>query len=82
MATAMLSGVNTHEISTVDALWTLIQGQTKSVQKALIKRLLEEEQKTKAQKAMVKESLTQAFDELYSGQVKHDARSLFSKSEP
>ena len=81
MATAILSGVEKGEISTVDALWTLIQGQTKSVRKTLIKKLLEEEQKTKAQKAMVKESLTQAFDELYSGQVKHDAQSLFSKSD-
>ena len=79
MATTISSNVNT--ISTVDALWTLIQGQTKSVQKALIKKLLEEAPKAKAQKEMVKKSLTQAFDELYSGQIKNDARSLFSKSD-
>ena len=48
----------TSEISTVDALWVLIQGQTKAVRKALTKRLLAEQDKTKVQKAMVKESLT------------------------
>lgn len=81
MATAILSETKKHEISTVDALWTLIQGQTKSVQKALVRRLLEEEETTKAQKTLVKKSLTQAFNELYSGQIKHDARSLFHKSD-
>ena len=35
--------------------------------------------KTKAQKAMVKDSLTRAFDELHSGKVHHDARKLFTK---
>ena len=49
--------------------------------KALIKRLLEEGPKAKLQKAIVKKSLTQAFDELYSGQIKNDARSLFSESD-
>ena len=69
----------TTEMSTVDALWTLIQGQTKAVRKALTKRLLAEQDKTKAQKAMVKDSLTRAFDELHAGKVHHDARKLFSK---
>ena len=59
----------TSEISTVDALWVLIQGQTKAVRKALTKRLLAEQDKTKVQKAMVKESLTRAFDELHAGKV-------------
>ena len=67
------------EMSTVDALWTLIQGQTKAVRKALTQRLLAEQDKTKAQKAMVKESLTRAFDELHAGKVHHDARKLFTK---
>ena len=66
-------------ISKVDALWVLIQGQTKAVRKALTKRLLEEEQATKSQQVKIKESLTRAFDELHKGQVKHDARRLFSK---
>ena len=30
-------------------------------------------------KAMVKESMTRAFDELHSGDVRHDARNMFKK---
>ena len=67
------------EISAVDALWVILQSQTKTVRKALTKRLLAEEEKTKAQQAMVKDSLTKAFDELHSGQAKHDARKLFAE---
>lgn len=67
------------EMSTVDALWTLIQGQTKAVRKALTQRLLAEQEQTKAQKKMVKDSLTRAFDELHTGKVHHDARKLFTK---
>ena len=66
------------EISTVDALWVLIQSQTKTVRKALAKRMLAEEEKTKAQQRMVKESLTRAFDELHSGKIHKDAYSLFA----
>lgn len=69
----------TAEISKVDALWVLIQSQTKSVRKALAERLLAEMGKTGKQQAMVKKSLTQAFDELHSGNVHHDARNLFKK---
>ena len=68
----------TTEISTVDALWTLIQGQSKRVRQALIKRLLAEH-KTKAQQKMVTDSLTRAFDDLHAGKVHHDARDLFKK---
>ena len=79
----MISTINTQttEISTVDALWVLIQSQTKAVQKALIHRILTDQksEKTKAQQKMVKESLTRAFDELHSGKVHHDARKLFAK---
>lgn len=69
------------DISTVDALWALIQNQTKSVRKALVKRILDdhEQQRTLAQQKMVKDSLTRAFDELYSGKVHHNARDLFKK---
>ena len=68
------------EISPVDALWVLIQSQTKAVRKALTKRLIEDEQMTKAkQEAMVKETLTRAFDELHAGKVYDDARSLFDE---
>ena len=69
------------DISTVDALWALIQNQTKSVRKALVKRILDdhEQQRTLAQQKMVKDSLTRAFDELHSGKVHHNARDLFKK---
>jgi hypothetical protein len=69
------------DISTEDALWTLIQNQTKSVRKALVKRILDdhEQQRTLAQQKMVKDSLTRAFDELHSGKAHHNARDLFKK---
>ena len=67
----------TTEISTVDALWVLIQSQSKRVRKALIERILADQSKTKTQRRMVEESLTRAFDELHSGKVHHDARKLF-----
>ncbi len=65
------------DVSLVDALWTLIQSQTKSVRKALAKRILEENT-TKAQQKMVKESLTKAIEELHTGKAKHNARALFT----
>lgn len=74
-----IPGQTNDQMSTVDALWVLIQGQTKAVRQALTKRLLAEQDKTKAQKTMVKDSLTRAFDELHSGKVHHDARTLFTK---
>ena len=67
----------TTEISTVDALWVLIQSQTKAVRKALVERMLAEQSKTTAQQKKVKESLTRAFDELHSGKVHHDVRNIF-----
>ena len=69
----------TSEMTTADALWVLIQSQTKAVRKALTERLLAEQDKTKVQKTMVRESLTRAFDELHSGKVHHDARKLFAE---
>ena len=69
----------TSEMTTVDALWVLIQSQTKAVRKALTERLLAEQDKTKVQKTMVRESLTRAFDELHSGRVHHDACKLFAE---
>jgi len=69
----------TDKSSIVDALWVLIQGQTKSVRKALTERLLAERDKSQAQRKMVKESLTKAFDELHSGKVHHNARNLFAE---
>ena len=42
------------EVSPVDALWTLIQGQTKAVRAALTKRLVEQERAALANKAAIK----------------------------
>ena len=67
------------EISTVDALWVLIQGQTKAVRKELTERLISDQHSSRAQQKRVKESLTRVFDELHSGKVNHDARNLFSE---
>ena len=67
----------TTEMSTVDALWVLIQNQSMAVRKALTERLIAEQDKTKAQQKMVKDSLSRAFDELHTGKVHHDARNLF-----
>lgn len=68
-------------VSPVDALWTLYLSQTKKVREAFRLKILaeEKEQLVNAQQAMVKESLTQAFDELHSGKAKHNARNLFLK---
>ena len=62
----------TKEISTVDALWVLIQSQSKRVRQALIKRLVAEYKANAQQKI-------RAFEELHAGKVHHDARNLFKK---
>lgn len=69
----------TTDMSTVDALWVLIQSQSKRVRQALTKRILaeQEQSKTQAQQKMVKDSLERAFDELHAGEVRKDARKLF-----
>ncbi len=68
-------------VSPVDALWALYQSQTKKVREAFRMRVVaeREEQVTKRQQAMVKESLTRAFEELYSGKVHQDAYKLFDE---
>lgn len=68
-------------ISPIDALWTLYQSQTKRVRKAFRQRIIAEENEdnANAQNAMLKDSMTRAFDELHSGLAKHDARKLFAK---
>ena len=80
------TAVTPNIITPLDALWTLIQSQTKTVRKALAKRILDEEAKLDAcqlsekvrQEEMVKGSLTKAFGELHSGKAKHNARALFA----
>lgn len=69
------------KIFSTEALYDDIQGQSKRVRQALTKRLIAEQAQAKlnAQQQMVKDSMTRAFDELHSGQAKHDARKLFKK---
>ena len=52
-------------ISSVDALWTLIQGQTQSVKDALFRRMIEAEEskKTCQQQQYIRKSLNRAFNE-------------------
>ena len=47
---------------------------------AILEHFINEQTETEsAQKAMVRESLTTAFNELHSGQAKKNARSLFAQ---
>ena len=57
---------NTANISSVDALWTLIQGQTQSVKDALYQRMEEANRQRKVlqQQQFVRKSLKRAFSEL------------------
>ena len=63
------------KMNTVDALWTLIQGQTKAVRKALTERLLAEFGQVKPKKRV--EDITQtagykeAMDDIKHGRVYH-----------
>ena len=76
---AQTTTVTPNIITPLDALWTLIQSQTKTVRKALAKRILDQEVSEKArQEAMVRGSLNKAFGELHSGKAKHNARTLFA----
>ena len=47
------------EVSPVDALWTLIQGQTKAVRAALTKRLVEQERAALAKESADSKKFTQ-----------------------
>lgn len=78
-----MANTSTVDMNSVDALWTLIQNQTKSVKTALYRRIIEAEEKKKTlqQQNYVRQSLGRAFDELKeaqaSGRKLPDARSLF-----
>ena len=52
------------EVSPVDALWTLIQGQTKAVRAALTKRLVEQEKASLAKKGVDTKMFTQKIKAL------------------
>ena len=78
-----MENVFSSNISPVDALWALIQSQTKTVKEALYKKVLaaEEKKKTSQQEEFVRKSLTQAFTELNNAKGNldqlPDARELF-----
>ncbi len=83
-STLTIPANTTPEISAVDALWALLKQQTKSVKKAIALRLIQDEvisaeiAEQRRQETLIKISMQQAFDELRSGKVKHNARNLFS----
>ena len=70
-------------MSTIDALWTLIQSQPKAIRKALTQRLIKSdvEAETYRQQMMMKQSIDRAFSELAeakrTGRKLPDARNLF-----
>jgi len=67
-------------------LWSYLQGLSLSAsnQRWLGERLIEaaredkDSKKVRQQEAMVKDTLTRAFEELHAGEVYDDARSLFN----
>ena len=73
----------TTNISSVDALWALIQGQTQSVKDALYQRMEEanRQRKTLQQQQYVRKSLKRAFSELEESRTTNielpDATDLF-----
>ena len=60
----MVTTYNQVEVSPVDALWTLIQGQSKAVRVALTKRLLEQEKAALAAKAVDAKKFAQKINAL------------------
>ena len=71
------------QISTTDAIWTLIVSQSKSIQKTLAKRLEAHlaEEKRQAQEKYVRDTLTSAMKEVRKAETEGrelpDARLLF-----
>lgn len=75
------------QISTTDAIWTLIVNQSKSIQKALAKRLEAHlaEEKRLVQEKYVRDTLTRAMKEVRKAEAENrelpDARLLFDHIE-
>lgn len=80
MATLALSN---KQNSTLNALWTLFIGQPKAVREAFVRKLQMEDETTKRNKKLVKDSLTLAFHELNQakrGEIKlRDAEDLLKE---
>lgn len=70
-------------VSTIDALWSLIQSQPKRVQQAIERKFKEREGEAERQKRYVKGTLTRSLRELElakQGKVKlEDAKDLFKQ---
>lgn len=70
-------------MSTIDALWALIQNQPKAIRKALVQRIVKSDVEAEAyrQQMMMKQSIDRAFSELAetrrTGRKLPDARNLF-----
>ena len=71
------------ETSLVDVLWNLYALQSDNVKEAFRIKIYTTDsvengdETTKRQQEMVKESFTNAYNDLVAGNVKHDARKLF-----
>ena len=59
----------TKEMTTVDALWVLIQSQSKRVRNALVKRLLAEQNKSKSEDITKTAGYKEAMDDIKHGRV-------------
>ena len=74
---------NIQTVSPLEALWALFASQPRAIRKAFTERVLQEDvhAETLRQQLMVKESLTQAFEELKeaerTGRKLPDAHNLF-----
>ena len=67
----MISTIDTKakEMTTVDALWVLIQSQSKRVRNALTKRLLAEQNKSKVEDITKTAGYKEAMDDIKHGRV-------------
>ena len=76
MAVAIRHTSNQSLMSTIDALWTLIQNQPKAIRKALVQRIVKSDidAETYRQQQMMKKSLDRAFAEL--AEVKRTGKQL------
>ena len=76
MAVAIQHTTNQSLMSTIDALWTLIQSQPKAIRKALAQRMAKSdvEEETRRQEMELRKGLFKAFSEL--SEAKRTGREL------
>ena len=78
----MATNISEQPISTIDALWTLIQGQKASVRKALLKRFMEAEMyadETVSQQAYICNTIEKGWKEVQTGKPMKSADDLLSE---